>query len=121
MGASFSKQGFTSGYKESTPTTPVTPDNSQHGYEYNYYSDFQNLNANAIQNLSPEKVNPKLTNPNRVKLSQDQLGAISELNDKVYDYTQKPKDFGGSIRKGGGKRRRKTRKIRRRKSRSYNK
>ena len=111
MGVSFSKQ-------EPPPPPPMTPDNSEHGYPYNYYSDFQNLNANAIQNLPPEKVNPTLTNPTRVKLSGEQLGAISDLKDKVFDYTQQPKDFGGGKRR---RKTRKTRKIRRRKSRSHKK
>ena len=104
-----------SGTSSGTVGNTAASGTSSGAYKYNNYRDFQSLNANAITNLPPDQVNPNLTKSPGVRLSPEQSAAVSDLKDKVYDYTQIPKDF------GGGKRRRKSRKIRRRKSRKVNK
>lgn len=69
-------------------------------YKYNTYADFQYLGANGIDQINPNLVNPKITNPTKVRLSADQQAAISNLLDKKAEQQQNLRtDFTGGKRR----------------------
>jgi hypothetical protein len=83
-------------------------------YIYNTQKDIIHMSPDDIKNLSFKEVNPKIDGRfGGVDISKEQEDA---MNDLLYRQSTARYDFDGSLMKGG-KRRRKTRKIRRRKSR----
>ena len=119
MGGIFSSQSNTSqgasqnAAQGSAQDVPVKPK-----YIYNTQRDIVNMSPDDIKNLSFKEVKPKIDEKfGGVTISKEQEDA---MNDLLYRQSTARYDFDGSLRKGG-KRRRKTRKIRNGKSRKHKK
>lgn len=105
-----STQGVAQGVAQDVPVKPK--------YIYNTQRDIVNMSPDDIKNLSFKEVNPKIDEKfGGVNISKEQEQA---MNDLLYRQSTARYDFDGSLRKGG-KRRRKTRKLRKGKSKKHNK
>jgi hypothetical protein len=92
--------------------------NAAQKYIYNTQRDIVNMSPDDIKNINFKDVNPKIDERfGGVRISKEQEDA---MNDLLYRQSTARYDFDGSLRKGG-KRGRKTRKLRKGKSRKYKK
>ena len=115
-------QGTSQGTPQETPQTTQPASKSEKMYKYHRLPTIVVLTPEQISEINVKDINPKIENTYSSKqLTDDQQKALTAKLEEVYD-DSKPKftDNAIDLSKYGG-RKRKTRKIRRRKSRKNKK